>query len=171
MLEEWMIRLTDLEFPPDSALLRPEAIARLDSVGMALIQWPTVKIEIGAHVDDQPEPGYRIPLSQMRARSVLQHLFKTYPMLNPKNFWITGYGDTDPLVPNTSTANRAINRRIDFRVMNMNVLYQEKLRRESLGSTPVPPAPGLEPKMPQAPEGQAPPPPEGQAPEAPVDKK
>lgn len=172
LTEEWMVRLTDLEFPPDSSVLRPQAMARLDSVAVALLQWPTVKVEIGVHVDDVPEPGYRIPLSQMRARAVLQYLFRTYPKLNAKNYWITGYGDTDPLVPNTSSANRAINRRVDFRVMNMNVLYNEKARREAFGSTPVPPAPGLEPKMPPPPpEGQAPPAPEGGAPETPPDKK
>jgi outer membrane protein OmpA-like peptidoglycan-associated protein len=170
-LEDWMVRLTDLEFPPDSAVLQPQAVARLDSVATALLQWPMLKVEIGVHVDDQPEPGYRIPLSTMRARAVLQYLFRTYPKLNAKNFWITGYGDTDPLVPNTSSANRRINRRVDFRVMNMNVLYQEKVRRESFGSTPVMPAPGLEPKMPPSPEGQAPPAPEGTAPEAPTEKK
>jgi hypothetical protein len=76
-------------------------------------------------------------------------------MLNSKNFWITGYGDTDPLVPNTSTANRHTNSRVEFRVMNMNVLYQETVRREACGTTAAPPAPGLEPKAP--PEGQAPP--------------
>jgi hypothetical protein len=47
--------------------------------------------------------------------------------------------------------------------MNMNQLYQEKVRRESFGSNPVPPAPGLEPKMPPAPEGETP--------EAPTEKK
>jgi outer membrane protein OmpA-like peptidoglycan-associated protein len=188
MLDEWMIRLTDLEFPPDSALLQPQAVARLDSVAVVLLQWPMVKFEIGAHVDDVPEPGFRIPLSQMRARAVLQYLFKSNPMLNSKNFWITGYGDTDPLVPNTSSANRAKNRRIDFRVMNMNDLYKERVRREACGSSPVPPAPGIEPPKPPAPEGQAPSPqqgqaappapegkapptPEGQAPEAPVERK
>ncbi len=163
MVEDWLIRLTNLEFPPDSAVLQPQAIARLDSVGTVLLQWPTVKFEIGVHVDDVPEPGFRIPLSQMRARAVLQYLFRTYPKLNAKNYWITGYGDTDPLVKNTSSANRALNRRVDFRVMNMNQLHQEKVRRESFGSNPVPPAPGLEPKMPPAPEGETP--------EAPTEKK
>lgn len=159
MLEEWLIRLTDLEFPPDSALLQPQAIARIDSVGTALVQWPMAKIEIGAHVDDQPEPGFRIPLSQMRVRSVLQYIFKKFPSLSQKNFWITGYGDTDPIVPNTSSANRHLNRRVDFRIMNMNVMYQERLRRASLGSVPVAPAPGLEPRMPGNPEGSTPEPP------------
>jgi len=91
-------------------------------------------------------------------------------MLNSKNFWITGYGDTDPLVPNTSTANRRVNSRVEFRVMNMNVLYQEKVRREACGTTAAPPAPGLEPKAAPAPEGQTPPAPEGQSPPTPEGK-
>jgi flagellar motor protein MotB len=76
-----------------------------------------VKVEIGVHVDDQPEPdsGFRFPRCARARRS--QYLFKTFPMLNSKNFWITGYGDTDPLVPNTSSANRRVNSRVaDFRV-------------------------------------------------------
>ncbi len=158
LVEDWLIRLTDLEFPPDSATLQPQAVAKLDSVGLALIQWPMIKIEIGAHVDDRPEPGYRVPLTQMRARAVLQHLFQKYPMLNQKNFWITGYGDTDPLVPNTSSGNRRLNRRVELKVMNMNDLQQERARRQSFGSAPTPPAPGLEPKMPGSSEGEAPPP-------------
>ncbi len=179
LLEDWMIRLTGIEFPPDSAVLQPEGKARVDSVGAVLAQWPMVRIEIGAHVDDQPEPGFRIPLSGMRARAVLQYLLQTYPMLNQKNFWVTGYGDKDPIAPNTSSAGRAMNSRVDFRVENMNDLVAEEERRASFGSTPAPPAPGLEPKAPApeqappqgtpAPEGQAPPPqgtpaPEGQAP-------
>ena len=153
LTDEWMIRLTDLEFPPDSAALTPQAMARLDAVGAVLAQWPSLKIEIGAHVDDRPEPGFRIPLSQMRVRAVLQYLMQKEPSLNQKNYWITGYGDTDPLVPNTSSTNRALNRRVEFRVLNPNVLYQEKLKRQSFGSTPVAPAPGQEPKPPAASQG------------------
>jgi len=150
MLEDWLIRLVDIEFPPDSAVLQPQAKARIDSVGTVLAQWPMVKVEIGLHVDDQPEPGFRIPLTTMRARSTLQYLLSTFPMLIQKNFWITGYGDTDPIAPNTSSAGRAMNRRIDFRVENMNALVAEEARRQSFGATAVPPAPGLEPKAPPA---------------------
>ena len=148
LVRDWLIRLSNIEFPPDSSTLTPQAMARIDSVGAALVQWPSAKVEIGVHVDDQPEPGFRIPLTSIRARNVLQHLFKTYPSLNQKNFWITGYGDTDPIAPNTSAANRAMNRRIDFRLVNMNVVVADLVKRQSYGSTPVPPAPGLEPKAP-----------------------
>jgi len=166
LTQEWMIRLTDLEFPPDSSMLLPPAKARLDEVGQALVQWPMLRIEVGAHVDDQPDPGFRIPLSQMRGRAVLQYLLQKYPSLNAKNFWITGYGDTDPLVPNTSTRNRAQNRRVEFRVMNMNQLYQEMTKRQALGTTVAPPTPGLKPRA-SAPE-QPPVPPLPGAPPSPA---
>ncbi|MGE5176763.1 MAG: thrombospondin type 3 repeat-containing protein [Hyphomicrobiales bacterium] len=157
LISDWLMRLTDLEFAPDSAKILPQGMARIDSVAAVLKQWPTLKFEIGVHVDDQPEPGYRIPLTALRAKALLRYLFETNPSLDQRNFWITGYGDTDPLVPNTSAANRTLNRRVDFRLVNPNVLSQELEKRRSYGDTPVPPAPGLEPKMPKAPEGQAPP--------------
>ena len=144
LVEDWLIRLTDLEFMPDTTALAPIGKARLDSVGVALQQWPMAKVEIASHVDNSAEPGYRVPLSTMRVRSVLQYLLRTYPALDQKNFWVTGYGDTEPLVPNTSAANRKRNRRIEFKVMNMNVLQEERAKREGFGSTPAPPTPGLQ---------------------------
>ena len=153
LLDTWMIRLTDLEFLPDSARILDRGKARLDSVAVVLKQWPSLKFEIGVHVDDTAEPGYRIPLSASRARAVLQYLFGTNPRLNQKNYWITGYGDTDPVVPNTSTANRARNRRVDFRLVNMQVLTEERQRRAAFGDTPAPPAPGVTPGSQTPPEG------------------
>jgi len=54
-----------------------------------------------------------------------------------------------------------MNRRVEFKLVNMNELVKERDGRMLFGTTPAPPAPGLEPKMPPSPE-QAPPP--GQAP-------
>jgi hypothetical protein len=62
-----------------------------------------------------------------------------------------------------------MNRRVEFRLVNMHELVKERDRRTSFGATPAPPAPGLEPKMPPPPPEQAPPqeqvPPQGQAPQ------
>ncbi|HLQ67869.1 MAG TPA: thrombospondin type 3 repeat-containing protein [Candidatus Limnocylindrales bacterium] len=140
MLEDWMIRLTDLAFVPDSSRLLPEGMARLDSVAVALRQWPMIRFEIGVHVDDQPPQAYRIPLSSQQAQAVARYLTQNNPSLNPKNFALTGYGDTDPLVPNTSTANRAQNRRVEIKVLNPNVLSQERQRRMSFGTAPASPS-------------------------------
>ncbi|HET9951796.1 MAG TPA: OmpA family protein [Candidatus Eisenbacteria bacterium] len=151
MLQDWLIRFTAFPFAPDSATFSPEGAARLDSVGVMLLQWPMLKVEIGVHCDDTPEPGFRVPLTGLRARAILRYLLAKYPKLNQKQIWITGYGDTDPIAPNTSTAGRLQNNRVEIKILNMNVLSEERARRASFGSTPAPPAPGLEPRMPETP--------------------
>jgi outer membrane protein OmpA-like peptidoglycan-associated protein len=151
MLQDWIIRLTDLAFVPDSSRLLPEGMARLDSVAAVMRQWPMLGWEIGVHVDDQPPPAYRVPLSSQRSQAVARYILQTSPTLDPKSFSLTGYGDTEPLVRNSSSANRARNRRVEFKVQNPNVLSEERGRRSSFGTTPVP---AKEPETP-------PPPPDG----------
>lgn len=157
-LEDWLLRYSAFPFAPDSATFSPEGAARLDSVGVMLTQWPSLKVEIGVHCDDTPEPGFRIPLTSLRARAVLRYLLAKYPKLSQKSIWITGYGDTDPIAPNTSTAGRLLNSRVDVKLLNMHVLTAERERRASFGSTPAPPAPGLTPRMPEVPPVQEAPP-------------
>ncbi|HEU4724928.1 MAG TPA: OmpA family protein [Candidatus Eisenbacteria bacterium] len=152
-LQDWLIRFSAFPFAPDSATFSPEGAARLDSVGVMLSQWPSLKVEIGVHCDDTPEPGFRVPLTSLRARAVLRYLLAKYPKLSQKSIWITGYGDTDPIAPNTSTAGRLLNSRVDIKLLNMHVLTAERERRASFGSTPAPPAPGLTPRTPEAPQG------------------
>lgn len=152
MLQDWLIRLTDLPFVPDSSRILPGGMARLDSVAVAIRQWPMLRFEIGVHVDDQPPPAYRVPLSSQRAQAVARYLLDQSPTLTSKNFTLTGYGDTEPLVKNTSAANRAKNRRVEIKVLNPNVLSQERERRGAFGATP---APAKEPEAP-------PPPPSGE---------
>src|SRR5687767_8501383 len=151
MLQDWMIRLTDLAFVPDSARILSEGMARLDSVSAVIRQWPMVRFEIGAHVDDQPAPAYRVPLSSLRAQAVGRYLLQTNPGLDARMFTLTGYGDTQPLVKNTSAANRARNRRVEFKVLNSDALTQERQRRTSLGSNPAGGAPATEPTQPPPP--------------------
>jgi len=176
MLDDWVIRVTDLEFVPDSATLTPRAMARLDSVGAVLVQWPNLKFEVAAHTDNAGEEGARQPLSQLRARSALQYIYSKYPALNAKNYWYVGYGDTQPIASNRTPAGRAMNRRMEFRLMSMDVLTSEREKREGFGSSPAPPSGGSQApppsppgEVPTAPQGQAPPaatPPASQAPPA-----
>lgn len=158
-LEDWLIRFTAFPFAPDSATFSAEGAARLDTVGEMLVQWPTLKVEIGVHCDDVPEPGFRVPLTSLRARAVLRYLLAKFPKLTQKNIWITGYGASDPIAPNTSTAGRLLNNRVEIKLLNMSELTAERARRASFGSTPAPPAPGLRggaeaPEPLDAPEGE-----------------
>ena len=143
LMNDWIIRLTDLEFVPDSVRLTPQGLARVDSVGGFLEQWPMLKFEVGMHSDNLGEDARRQPLSHLRARYILQQIYAKHPTLNAKNYYYTGYGDTQPLASNKTPEGRALNRRAEFRLVNMDALTKERERRESYGTTAVPPAPGL----------------------------
>jgi OmpA family/Outer membrane protein beta-barrel domain/Thrombospondin type 3 repeat len=165
LLDGWEMTVTDLQFAPDSARILPEGAARLDSVAAVLEQWPMLKFEIGVHSDNQGERDRRFQLTRFRGREIVRYLAAHYPMLDPKNYWFTGYGDSEPITRNATAAGRAMNRRIAFKLLNMDEFAHEYDRRMSFGTTPAPPAPGLEPKPPSLPQDQAPAPPQGQAPE------
>ena len=143
LMNDWIIRLSDIEFAPDSVKLTPQGFARVDSVGALMAQWPMLKFEVGMHSDNLGEDARRQPLSHLRARYILQQIYAKHPNLNQKNYYYTGYGDTQPLGSNKTPQGRAMNRRAEFKLVNMDALTRERQRRESFGTTPVPPAPGL----------------------------
>jgi outer membrane protein OmpA-like peptidoglycan-associated protein len=143
LMNDWVIRLTDLEFVADSVKLTPQGMARIDEVGAMLAQWPMLKFEVGVHSDNLGESARRQPLTHLRARYILQQIYAKYPGLNPKNYFFTGYGDTQPIASNKTAEGRAKNRRVEFKLLSMDALTAERARRQSLGTTVVPPAPGL----------------------------
>jgi outer membrane protein OmpA-like peptidoglycan-associated protein len=170
LMQDWVMRVSTIEFVPDSVKLTPQGMARIDSVGAVMAQWPMLKFEVGVHSDNLGEDVRRQPLSHLRARYLLQYLYSKYPSLNPKNYWYTGYGDAQPIASNKTPEGRAMNRRAEFRLMTMDALTKERERREALGTTPVSPAPGLPRRAPGEPTGTAPPSPpsESSAPNAPA---
>jgi type VI secretion system protein ImpK len=89
----------------------------LDRIGDALKTVPG-RVVVAGHTDDQRIVSARFPsnwhLSQARAEAVKQVLAARTG--TPGRFAAEGRGDTEPLVPNDSAANRARNRRVDVTV-------------------------------------------------------
>ena len=132
LLDTGMIRLQNVNFETAKADILPESHAVLDVVGQVLRKWPELRIEIGGHTDSRGADKYNQRLSEARARSVLTYLTQKYPDLKPGQFTAKGYGESRPLVPNTSDLNMAKNRRVEFVVMNRDVLRREVQRRRLL---------------------------------------
>lgn len=69
------------------------------------------------HTDDIPVRSAKYPsnweLSAARAAAALRYIVEKGG-INPSRLKAVGYAGTRPLVPNTSEANRAINRRVEF---------------------------------------------------------
>jgi outer membrane protein OmpA-like peptidoglycan-associated protein len=108
------ITINSILFETASAELTENDKNELKNVINVLAQNKNIIVEISAHTDDVGSDGNNLKLSEARAQAVMDHLIsQKVPsrMLTSK-----GYGESQPVVPNTSEASRAQNRRVEFRV-------------------------------------------------------
>ena len=132
LLETGMIRLQNINFDTGKATIKPESDAALDEVGQILTKWPELRIEIGGHTDSRGSTGYNQKLSEERAQAVLDYLKQKFTDLKADQYTAVGYGESKPLVPNTSVLNMAKNRRVEFKVLNTDVLKREREKQRVL---------------------------------------
>jgi len=115
-------------YPVGSAVLEPQGHEVLDALGPALAKLPN-DISVEGHTDNQPIiPGGEFPsnweLSTARATAVVRYLIDVQH-INPDRLSATGFADTRPLVPNTSPANQALNRRVEIVILNLDIPSSE----------------------------------------------
>ena len=103
-------------FASGSAVFNEAAIPILNEIAGIIQTYSEYMINIKGHTDDIPISTQQFPsnweLSAVRATTVLKHMISLN--IDPYRLTATGYGDLLPLVPNDSTENRAINRRVEF---------------------------------------------------------
>ncbi len=103
-------------FDSGSAALNADAVSIFDEIIQILKDYPEYAINIKGHTDNIPISTAIFPsnweLSAVRATTVLKYLISKGVV--PQRLTATGYGDSMPLVPNTSEENRALNRRVEF---------------------------------------------------------
>ena len=110
----------DIKFQINSAVLGEEGIAQLDVVGSELVSLlesdslPVISLQ--GHTDDTGEADYNMSLSDKRAKAARAYLIDTYG-LPAGNISADGKGESTPMVENTDRNSRAINRRVELRVM------------------------------------------------------
>jgi outer membrane protein OmpA-like peptidoglycan-associated protein len=142
LMDTGTIRLSDVRFAEGKSDLLPESQPILDGAGAVLAKWSMLKVEIGGHTDSRGSTAANQRLSEARAKAVRDYLLQRDPTLQATMFTVKGYGASRPVVPNTTDANRARNRRVEFVVLNKDVLKGEIERRMRGEAAPSPaPAP------------------------------
>jgi outer membrane protein OmpA-like peptidoglycan-associated protein len=101
-------------FKTGSAELDRESEPLLDTGADIAKRCPSVRFEVEGHTDSVGGKDFNQILSEQRAKSVVDYL--TAKGVVVARIQSVGYGETRPVVPNTSEANRAKNRRIEFKV-------------------------------------------------------
>ncbi len=103
-------------FSSGSASLDTGFIAVMDRISVAVAKSPG-NVIVAGHTDNIPISTARFrsnwELSSARAVTVVHGLLKN-PDIDPERVMVEGHADSRPLVPNDSSANRAINRRVEL---------------------------------------------------------
>jgi len=88
--------------------------AVLDSIATVLSACPDERVDVEGFTDADGNADANMALSVARAEAVVDALVKRG--IKASRLYAVGYGETLPLVPNTTKGNKAKNRRIDFKV-------------------------------------------------------
>lgn len=128
LITKGLLTLNTIYFNFNSANLKPESFLTLQEVGLILVKYSELKIEIGGHTDNVGGDQVNLQLSRLRAESVLNWLLGNIPELKLSQFTIVGYGENMPIATNDTVDGRTLNRRVEFKVLNPAEL--EKYRRK-----------------------------------------
>jgi outer membrane protein OmpA-like peptidoglycan-associated protein len=110
------IKLNNINFEYNSADLIESSYEELIRLIQLINDNPDIKVEIMAHTDDLGSDQYNTVLAEKRAASVVAYMIRNGVANN--RLFSKGYGENVPLVPNTSEENRAINRRVEMRILD-----------------------------------------------------
>ncbi len=116
-------------FPSGSAYLQDQFKPIIQKVGTVLNDVPG-EITVSGHTDDINVTNELFfnnwDLSSQRAVAVATEMVKT-PGFDKNRIVVVGHADTRPLVPNTTGANRKINRRVEVSIMQGKAKESEKI--------------------------------------------
>ena len=97
-----------------SARITPASVPTLKQLAAVIKTCPTVRIRVEGHTDTDGHFDRNERLSANRARSVAAYLARAG--VAPSRLSSVGFGQMRPRVPNTSEANKQLNRRIEFNI-------------------------------------------------------
>ena len=95
--------------------IKPASAIELDKLVEFLKEYPNLRVEIGAHTDDVGRDDANMTLSSNRAASVVQYLVSK--TIDGTRLTSKGYGETVPVGDNTTPEGKAINRRVEFKLI------------------------------------------------------
>lgn len=102
---------SNVSFDTDKAVLKPELLPVLDSVGRSLSQHPQLRVKVVGHTDSTGSEAHNQKLSDNRARSVTTYLANQG--VDQGRMSIEGRAARDPIADNATAEGRAQNRRVE----------------------------------------------------------
>lgn len=113
LLTEGKLVTYGIYFDVNKDVVKPESYGTLNDIAKVLNEVPDVKVKIVGHTDSDGADAANLDLSKRRAASVKNELVKNFGV-NGDRLITDGMGESQPVAPNSTTSNKALNRRVEF---------------------------------------------------------
>jgi outer membrane protein OmpA-like peptidoglycan-associated protein len=110
------IVLQSVHFEFDKSRLTPIGRQVLDEAAQKLQENPNLSVEIEGHTDSIGTELYNLGLGKRRAEVVKGYLVLRH-QVDPKRMTTLSYGEARPIADNRTEQGRALNRRVEFKVL------------------------------------------------------
>lgn len=102
----------DINFDVGKSVIRPESFTIINKIATFMKEHPDVSFRIDGHTDSDGSEESNQKLSEDRAKAIRLALIKFG--IRENRLDTKGFGESSPLVPNTTAENKALNRRVEF---------------------------------------------------------
>jgi outer membrane protein OmpA-like peptidoglycan-associated protein len=124
-LDDYVVQSAEtVNFRVNSAVLSPEAKAKLDEVAQAAMQLKGYTIEITGFASAEGSTQRNKALSENRARAVINYLVETHNIPLRRIGTSFGFGELQAVADNTTREGREQNRRVEVKLMVSRGLNQ-----------------------------------------------
>jgi OOP family OmpA-OmpF porin len=113
LLTEGKLISYGIYFDVNKDIVKPESYGTLKGIADVLTENPDVKVKIVGHTDSDGADAANLDLSKRRGNAVKAELVKSFG-IDASRLEADGMGETQPVAPNDSPSNKALNRRVEL---------------------------------------------------------
>jgi OmpA-OmpF porin, OOP family len=113
LLTEGKLVTYGIYFDVNKDVVKPESYGTLKSIAGILTENPDVRVKIVGYTDSDGADAANLDLSKRRGASVKNELVKSFG-IDASRLESDGLGEAQPIAPNDSQANKALNRRVEL---------------------------------------------------------
>ncbi|MCR9249235.1 MAG: OmpA family protein [bacterium] len=110
-----VVELNNIFFDFDKSVLKTSSYPELERILKLLSDQKVGKVQISGHTDSTGPNEYNMKLSERRAKSVYDYFIQNG--ISKDRLIMKFFGEEQPAVPNSSSANKSKNRRVEFKVV------------------------------------------------------
>jgi outer membrane protein OmpA-like peptidoglycan-associated protein len=118
-----IVNMSDVLFDTGQYTLKPGAREKLAKVSGILLAYPDLQLQVEGYTDNVGSDDFNQTLSEKRADAVRDYLASQG--VNQMKITAAGYGKSDPIADNSTSAGRAENRRVQMVVSGNSIGVQE----------------------------------------------